>query len=73
MNKTIAAIAFCIAPFLSLAQSAETNSNYVAAQPFGKVEVADLELKSCDFEKDANAEVLLILAAQVMTLTWTCL
>ncbi|TWR24238.1 DUF3857 domain-containing protein [Mucilaginibacter achroorhodeus] len=58
MNKTIAAIAFCIAPFLSLAQSAETNSNYVAAQPFGKVEVADLELKSCDFEKDANAEVL---------------
>ncbi|AMR31231.1 hypothetical protein A0256_07215 [Mucilaginibacter sp. PAMC 26640] len=27
-------------------------------QPFGKIDKADLELKSCDFEKDANAMVL---------------
>jgi len=29
-----------------------------AVQPYGKVDIADLELKACDFEKDANAEVL---------------
>lgn len=29
-----------------------------ATQPYGKVDIADLELKACDFEKDANAEVL---------------
>ncbi|GGH11696.1 DUF3857 domain-containing protein [Mucilaginibacter phyllosphaerae] len=27
-------------------------------QPFGKIDIADLELKDCDFEKGANAEVL---------------
>jgi len=27
-------------------------------QPYGKVDQADLELKQCDFEKDANAEIL---------------
>ncbi|GAA4903856.1 DUF3857 domain-containing protein [Mucilaginibacter defluvii] len=27
-------------------------------KPFGKIEQADLELKNCDFEPDANAEVL---------------
>ncbi len=27
-------------------------------QPYGKVDLADLDLKQCDFEKDANAEVL---------------
>jgi len=30
-----------------------------AAQPYGKVDQADLEMKACDFEKDANAEVLI--------------
>ena len=29
-----------------------------ADQPFGKVDTADLTLKQCDFEKDANAMVL---------------
>ncbi|MGZ3752200.1 MAG: DUF3857 domain-containing protein, partial [Mucilaginibacter sp.] len=28
-------------------------------QPYGKVDQADLEMKACDFEKDANAEVLI--------------
>ncbi|QKJ32188.1 DUF3857 domain-containing protein [Mucilaginibacter mali] len=27
-------------------------------QPYGKIDIADLELKNCDFEKDANAMVL---------------
>lgn len=27
-------------------------------QPFGKIDKADLEMKECDFEKDANAEIL---------------
>jgi len=35
-----------------------------SAQPFGKVDQADLELKACDFEKDANAEVLFNTASQ---------
>jgi Domain of Unknown Function with PDB structure (DUF3857) len=29
-----------------------------SAQPYGKIDQADLEMKTCDFEKDANAEVL---------------
>jgi len=29
------------------------------AQDYGKVDKADLEMKACDFEKDANAEVLI--------------
>jgi hypothetical protein len=29
-----------------------------ATQPYGNVDQADLEMKACDFEKDANAEVL---------------
>jgi hypothetical protein len=29
-----------------------------SAQPFGKIDKADLEMKACDFEKDANAEIL---------------
>src|SRR6185437_2277274 len=28
-------------------------------QPYGKIDKEDLEMTSCDFEKDANAEVLL--------------
>lgn len=27
-------------------------------QPYGKIDQADLEMKACDFEKDANAEIL---------------
>jgi hypothetical protein len=29
-----------------------------SAQPYGKIDQADLEMKTCDFEKDANAEIL---------------
>jgi hypothetical protein len=45
----------------AISANAQTNSTTPAiptTQPFGKVDIADLEMKSCDFEKDANAEVL---------------
>lgn len=34
------------------------NPSNAQTQAFGKVDIADLELKACDFEKDANAMVL---------------
>src|ERR1700744_6271987 len=40
---------------LSIAARAQTTPT---TQPFGKVDQSDLEMKACDFEKDANAEVL---------------
>jgi hypothetical protein len=49
MIKLFTALCLCI---LSLYVKAQ------APQKFGKINKEDLELKSCDFEKDANAEVL---------------
>lgn len=44
---------------LAVSVNAQTNlSNSPTTQPFGKINKEDLEMKSCDFEKDANAEVL---------------
>ncbi len=43
---------------LTLAVKAQTPAAIPTTEPFGKVDKADLEMKSCDFEKDANAEVL---------------
>jgi hypothetical protein len=37
---------------------AQTQAPGPITQPFGKIDKADLEMKVCDFEKDANAEVL---------------
>ncbi len=56
MNKTIIAALLCVATCAVKAQAPTPNIPVV--QPFGKIDQADLELKSCDFEKDANAEVL---------------
>jgi len=53
MNKIFTLMllsAFCAAA------NAQTTTSEV--QPYGKVDQADLEMKACDFEKDANAEVL---------------
>jgi hypothetical protein len=55
MNKTIAALAICIAPMFAAAQ---TPTQVPQTQAYGKVDIADLEMKSCDFEKGANAEIL---------------
>jgi hypothetical protein len=52
MNKKFI---FLVACLFACAVKAQT---IPATQPFGKVDKADLELKDCDFEKDANAMVL---------------
>lgn len=43
---------------LLLAASITTAQTPRPVQPYGKVDMADMELKACDFEPDANAEVL---------------
>jgi hypothetical protein len=52
MNKIFTALLLCLAVSLAKAQTQPTT------QPFGKVDITDLESKTCDFEKDANAEIL---------------
>jgi len=54
MNKIFTVI---ILGVLTLSVKAQTSSG-PTTQPFGKIDKADLEMKNCDFEKDANAEVL---------------
>lgn len=54
MNKFSTLLVCC-----AIAASAQAQDQTLpATQPYGKVDQADLELKQCDFEKDANAEVL---------------
>jgi len=50
-------------PLLSLcvfvfSVNAQTQPPVPTTQPFGKIDKSDLEMTACDFEKDANAEVL---------------
>lgn len=54
MNKTFTLV---LLSAFSVAANAQTTA-VPTTQPYGKVDQADLELKACDFEKDANAEVL---------------
>lgn len=54
MNKLFTLLLLGAVTITANAQTAPTP----ATQPYGKIEQADLELKACDFEKDANAEVL---------------
>ena len=44
---------------LALTANAQTIAPAPVNQPYGKVDLADLQMTSCDFEKDANAEVLI--------------
>jgi hypothetical protein len=56
MNKFPALFILCA---FSLSVKAQTQTPVPpATQAYGKVDIADLELKACDFEKDANAEIL---------------
>src|ERR1700753_3419293 len=41
----------------SMTANAQTAAPVI--QPYGKIDQADLEMKACDFEKDANAETLI--------------
>ncbi len=52
-NKFFGAAALLLMVFTAGAQTTPA-----VLQPYGKVDKTDLELKQCDFEKDANAEVL---------------
>jgi len=54
MSNKILLVGFVMA-FSYLVKAQDTVSNY---QPYGKISRADLDMKYCDFEKDANAEVL---------------
>ncbi|MGZ3752283.1 MAG: DUF3857 domain-containing protein, partial [Mucilaginibacter sp.] len=52
MNKFFTSLFLLFLASHTIAQTGPT------AQPYGTVDKADLEMKECDFEKDANAEVL---------------
>ncbi|ASU32572.1 DUF3857 domain-containing protein [Mucilaginibacter xinganensis] len=56
MNKLLPVFALLALCFSVRAQKPAVAPSMV--QAFGKIDNADLELKACDFEKDANAEVL---------------
>jgi hypothetical protein len=51
-------ISAALISMLAYTAGAQTKSTAPETQPYGKIDQADLELKQCDFEKDANAEVL---------------
>jgi hypothetical protein len=55
MNKLYALLLMGI---FVLPVKAQTQPSNLAEQPYGKIDKEDLEMKACDFEKDANAEVL---------------
>jgi hypothetical protein len=52
MNKFFTLLLLCSIIVTAHAQTIPST------QPYGKIDPADLEMKACDFEKDANAEVL---------------
>jgi hypothetical protein len=56
MYKTYTLLLMC-ALFTTVKAQTPTETAQTT-QPYGKVDIADLEFKTCDFEKDANAEVL---------------
>jgi hypothetical protein len=53
MKKNFALCITCAIAFTLKAQSPASNT-----QEYGKVDKADLEMKACEFEKEANAEIL---------------
>jgi len=55
MSKFFAIILLGVFALKVNAQTSATDPAVSSTQPFGQIDIADLELKSCDFEKDANA------------------
>src|SRR5580698_1996964 len=49
---------FTILLLCALAFPAGAQSPVYQDEPYGKVDLADLQMTSCNFEKDANAEIL---------------
>lgn len=59
MKYTFTLLLTCMLTAGTVAAQKKTEAPGISnTQPYGKIDVADLELKSCDFEKDANAMVL---------------
>jgi hypothetical protein len=56
MNRAPILILLCFIAFFSKAQTPQSTAP--AAQPYGKIDSADLIMKECAFEKDANAMIL---------------
>src|ERR1700743_3649616 len=56
MKRLVILLICCAAPLFIKAQ--QTAVNVKGYEPYGKINKEDLELKGCDFENDANAEVL---------------
>jgi len=56
MIKLFTIVLLFLCPVFLRAQAPKPN--YPTTQAYGKINKEDLEMKSCDFEKDANAEVL---------------
>jgi Domain of Unknown Function with PDB structure (DUF3857) len=56
MNKIFTTLFICSLAVMARAQT--TPAAKLGVESYGKVTQADLDLKQCDFEKDANAEVL---------------
>ncbi|MCO5950598.1 DUF3857 domain-containing protein [Mucilaginibacter flavidus] len=57
MHKLTLFLLFCLLGLAVKAQKPDTAAVF-SSQPYGKVDIADLKLTTCDFEKDANAMVL---------------
>jgi len=60
MKKALSAILLCTIAMCANAQTTAVKvpAQFKEAQPYGQVDMEDLEMKKCDFEPDANAEVL---------------
>ncbi|MDB5131556.1 MAG: hypothetical protein JWR02_1305 [Mucilaginibacter sp.] len=60
MTRSIILLALCCLFFTVCAQTVKQQnpSAVPTTQPYGKVDMTDLQMTSCDFEKDANVEVL---------------
>ena len=56
MIKLLSLFLLCV--FAQVASAQTSPSNMPETMPYGKVDKADLEMTACDFEKDANAEIL---------------
>lgn len=55
MNKVLLMFLSCA---IALSVRAQNASQVPGEEPYGKVSMDELQMQSCDFEKDANAEVL---------------
>jgi hypothetical protein len=53
MNKIFTLLLLCVTTLAGAQQTGAVD------EPYGKIDKSDLEMTSCDFEKDANAEVLI--------------